>query len=217
MPALVWDKLDDRIYEYGVDHAVLFVRDAQGAYPKGVAWSGLSNVSEKPSGGEPKPIYADNIKYANIRSKEEFAASIEAYTYPKEFEECDGTASIAPGVTITQQKRKTFGISYRTAVGSDADENLGYKLHLIYGCSAAPSEKPRSTVGEDIEPLKFTWEVTTTPVPVADAKPTSHLIIDSRTIDSGKMAEIEAILYGGMSEARMPLPDEIATLMTHTA
>ena len=185
-----------------------------GAYNKGVAWNGLTAVTESPSGAEATPLYADNIKYLNLISAEEFGATIEAYTYPDEFAECNGEVALATGVAIGQQTRKTFGMCYQTKVGSDTDADLGYKIHIIYGALAAPSEKAYATINDSPEAITFSWEVTTTPVEVTGMKPTAYLTIDSTKADASKLAELEAILYGSESEeARLPLPDEIAQLM----
>lgn len=218
MAKLVWDNTGERYYETGVKQGVLYVQD-KGAYPKGVAWNGLTAVTESPSGAEPSPLYADDIKYLNLMSNEEFGASIEAYTYPDEFMECDGSASLTTGVYIGQQNRKNFGLCYRTVFGNDVDNNnYGYKLHLIYGALASPSEKAYATINDSPEAITFSWEVTTTPVNVTGHKPTASIVIDSTKADPDKLAELEAILYGSDDvEARLPLPDEIATIMTATA
>lgn len=219
---LVWDQTGERFYETGVDRGVLYPQ-VSGAYPRGVAWNGLTAVTESPSGAEASPIYADNIKYLSLMSAEEFAATIEAYTYPVEFAECDGAASIATGVNIGQQTRKPFGLCYRTIKGNDVDANEhGYILHIIYGCLASPSEKGYQTVNDNPEAITFSWEVSTTPVSVTGFKPTASLTIDSTKADPTKLAALETILYGkdptgaelndGV-EARLPLPDEIAELM----
>lgn len=217
MPKLVWDKTGERLYETGVDHGVLYPVQAGGVYNKGVAWNGLISVTESPSGAEASPIYADNIKYLNLMSAEEFGATIEAYMYPDEFAECDGSAEIAKGVNIGQQSRKTFGLCYRTVVGNDVDSNEhGYKLHMIYGALAAPSEKGYQTINDSPEAITFSWELSTTPVNVEGFKPTASLTIDSTKADPVKLAALEKILYGDTNpetEARLPLPDEIATLM----
>jgi hypothetical protein len=217
MSKLVWDKTGERIYETGVKNGVLYVQEA-GAYPKGVAWNGLTAVTESPSGAEATPLYADDIKYLNLMSNEEFGATIEAYTYPDEFAACDGSDSLATGVYIGQQARKTFGLCYRTTLGNDVDNNdYGYKLHLIYGALAAPSEKGYATINDSPEAITFSWEVSTTPVNVTGHKPTASVTIDSTKVDAGKLAELEAILYGSESEeARLPLPDEIAELFSAT-
>lgn len=215
MSKLVWDQTGERFYETGVDHGVLYPIQEGGVYSKGVAWNGLTGVTESPSGAEASPIYADNIKYLNLMSAEEFGATIEAYTYPDEFAECDGSASIATGVYIGQQRRKAFGLSYRTVLGNDVDNNeYGYKLHLIYGALAAPSEKGYTTINDSPEAITFSWEVTTTPVNVTGFKPTACVTIDSTKADAGKLAALEAILYGSDDEeARLPLPDEVVEIM----
>ncbi len=213
MSKLVWDKAGEHYYETGVDHGVLYVRTA-GTYGKGVAWNGLTAVTESPSGAESNPLYADNIKYLNLISTEEFGATIEAYTYPKEFEACDGTAELADGVTIGQQNRSTFGLCYRTKIGNDVDgDTLGYKLHIIYGCLASPSEKNYQTVNDSPEAISFSWEISTTPVEVTGKLPTACLTIDSRTVDAAKLATLETKLYGSEdTEPTLLMPDEIATM-----
>lgn len=223
MAKLVWDKTGERLYETGVSKGVLYPIQSDGKYSKGVAWNGLSTVTESPSGAESNPIYADDMKYLNLLSTEEFSATIEAYTYPDEFGECDGSASIATGVVIGQQKRKIFGLCYRTVLGNDVESNdYGYKLHLIYGCQAAPSEKAYATINDSPEAITFSWEVTTTPVEVTGFKPTACITIDSTKANAEKLAALEEILYGKdgsdtSANARLPLPDEIATLMTEGA
>ena len=214
MSKLVWDQTGERIYETGVKNGVLYVFD-QGAYTKGVAWNGLTAVTESPSGAEASALYADDIKYLNLMSNEEFGATIEAYTYPDEFAQCDGSAALADGVMIGQQKRKQFGLCYRTTVGNDTDGNdYGYKLHIIYGALAAPSEKGYATINDSPEAITFSWEVTTTPVAVEGFKPTACVTIDSTKCDETKLAALEAKLYGSESEEPMlPLPNEIATMM----
>lgn len=218
MSKLVWDKTGERFYETGVKNGVLYIPTA-GVYNKGVAWNGLTAVTESPSGAEATPLYADDIKYLNLLSAEEFGGTIEAYTYPDEFMECDGSAALATGVYIGQQKRSTFGLCYRTVLGNDVDNNdYGYKLHLVYGALAAPSEKGYSSINDDPEAITLSWEFTTTPVTVAGHKPTASITIDSTKVDAGKLAALEAILYGSETEeARLPLPDEIATLMGEAA
>lgn len=219
--ALEWDKTGEHVYETGVDRGVLYVMDANGAYPDGVAWNGLTSISESPSGAEANAIYADNIKYLNLFSAEEFGATIEAYTYPDEFALCDGSAALLTGVMIGQQPRKTFGLCYRTVVGNDvAGESYGYKIHIIYGAMASPSEKAYQTINDSPEAITFSWELNTTPVNVTGHKPTATLVIDSTKTTTGKMTAIEQVLYGtpasGSTEAvaaRLPLPDEIATIM----
>ena len=215
MSKIVWDQTGERLYETGVNHGVLYI-PTSGVYSKGVAWNGLTAVTESPSGAEATALYADDIKYLNLMSAEEFACTIEAYTYPDEFAECDGSASLVAGVNIGQQPRKTFGLCYRTTVGNDTDSNAhGYKLHMVYGCLAAPSEKAYATINDSPEAITFSWEVSTTPVNVTGHKPTALLTIDSTKADPAKLAALEKILYGDTdTEARLPLPDEIATLMT---
>ena len=215
MSKLIWDNTGERLYETGVKQAALYVQSAGGTYPKGVAWNGITAVTESPSGAEATALYADDIKYLSLISAEEFGATIEAYTYPDEFAECDGSASIATGVVIGQQKRKAFGLAYKTTLGNDVDNNdYGYKLHLIYGALAAPSEKAYATINDSPEAITFSWEVTTTPVSVAGYKPTAIVTIDSTKADKTKLAALETILYGTDEvEARLPLPDEVATLM----
>jgi hypothetical protein len=216
MAALTWDETGKRFYETGVRKGVLYVQDNSGTYPKGVAWNGLTAVTESPSGAESNPLYADDIKYLDLRSAEEFGATVEAYTYPDEFAECDGTAELAKGVMIGQQARKSFGLSYRTVLGNDIiNDAYGYKLHLIYGATASPSEKGYQTVNDSPEAISFSWELTTTPVNVTGMKPTAIITIDSTKADPTKLAALEAILYGsGDNEPRLPLPDEVKTLMT---
>lgn len=212
MAKLVWDETGKRFYETGVKNGVLFVQETSGAYGKGVAWNGLTAVTESPSGAEATPLYADDIKYLELRSAEEFGATIEAYTYPEEFEACDGSASLGKGVTIGQQDRKPFGMCYKTVVGNDVARNaLGYKLHIIYGATAAPSEKAYATINDSPEAITFSWEVTTTPVEVAGFKPTSTIVIDSTKADPVKLKALEDKLFGTESEeSTLPLPSEIA-------
>lgn len=212
---LIWDKTGERFYETGVNKGVLYPQDANGAYPAGVAWNGLTAVTQSPSGAEASPLYADNIKYLNLMSNEEFGATIEAYTYPEEFAVCNGEISLAAGVSIGQQARKAFGMSYQTRLGNDIDgTEYGYKINIIYGALAAPSEKAYSTINDSPEAITFSWEVTTTPVEVTGFKPTASLTIDSTKVAAEKLAQIEAILYGSESEeARLPLPDEIADII----
>jgi hypothetical protein len=215
MSRLVWDKIGERLYETGVKMGVLYPMSDEGTYPQGEAWNGLTVVTESPSGAEASPFYADDIKYLNLMSAEDFGGTIEAYTYPKGFGPCNGEAVLAKGVRITQQARKAFGFCYRTSVGNDVLGNdYGYKLHLVYGALAAPSEKANNTINESPEPTTMSWEFTTTPVSVTGFKPTAHLVIDSTEVDAEKLAALEAILYGSESEeARLPLPDEVATLV----
>ena len=216
MSKIVWDAIGEHTFETGVRNGVLYLKNDEGAYNTGVAWNGLTSVSESPEGAEATDLYADDIKYLTLMSAENFKATIEAYTYPVEFEECDGSASIAKGVVIGQQSRKPFGLCYRTAIGNDTDGNEhGYKLHIVYGCQASPSEKQYSTINDSPEAITFSWEVNTTPVNVNGKKPAATLIIDSTKADKAKLTALEAILYGSEStEPRLPLPDEIATLMT---
>lgn len=215
MPRLEWDKVGERLYETGVDQGVLYVQDETGAYPEGVAWSGLRSVSESPSGAEPSPLYADNIKYLNLLSNEEFAATIGAYYSPEEFDACDGTATLTKGVTVGQQKRKTFGLCYRTKIGNDIDgDDHGYKIKIIYGALAKPSQKEYQTVNNDPSAIELSWEVSTTPVKVTGMKPTATLEIDSTKIEPAKLKALEDVLYGtSENKARLPLPDEIKTLV----
>ena len=212
---LVWDKTGERFYETGVKNCALYVQDSTGAYPKGVAWNGITAITESPSGAEASPIYADDIKYLNLISAEEFGATIEAYTYPDEFAQCDGSAEITTGITIGQQVRKAFGIAYKTTLGNDIDGNeLGYKLHIIYGCKAAPSEKAYTTINDSPEVITFSWEISTTPVNIEGFKPTANITIDSTKIEANKLAALEDVLFGSSEkEARLPLPDEIVNIV----
>lgn len=214
MPRLTWDDLGKRFYETGVKQGVLYPQ-VGGAYPKGVAWNGLTAVTESPSGAEPTPLYADDIKYLELTSNEEFGCTIEAYTYPDEFKACNGEATLAEGVTIGQQTRVPFGFCYKTVLGNDEKKNdYGYKLHLVYGATASVSEKAFQTINDSPEAITFSWEVTTTPVSVKGFKPTAILTIDSTTIAAEKLTALEDILYGkDEAEARLPLPDEIAELV----
>ena len=212
MPKIKWDQTGERYYETGVSKGVLYPY-ANNAYAKGVAWNGLINVSESPEGAEATPLYADNIKYLNLMSAEEFKATIEAYTYPDEFAACNGEASLETGVSIGQQKRSQFGLSYQTKIGNDVDSELGYKIHLVYGALAAPSEKAYATVNDSPEAITFSWEISTTPVEVPGFKPTASLVIDSTKVDPTKLAEFEKKLYGDeTNEATLPLPSEVAAL-----
>ena len=218
MAKLVWDKTGDRLYETGVKNGVLYIPTA-GVYSKGVAWNGLTAVTESPSGAEATALYADDTKYLSLMSAEEFGATIEAYTYPDEFAACDGSAELADGVMIGQQKRSTFGLCYKTTIGNDTEGNdHGYKLHIIYGALAKPSERAYATINDSPEAITFSWEITTTPVNVTGAKPTASLVIDSTKADPSKLAALEDILYGKDgepgNEPRLPLPDEIKSLMT---
>lgn len=215
MAKLVWDNTAERLYETGVKYGVLYTRDETGAYTNGVVWNGLTAVTESPSGAEATALYADDIKYLNLMSAEEFAATVEAYMYPDEFAALDGTAEVAQGVRIGQQARGTFGLCYRTTLGNDVKGNdYGYKLHMIYGASASPSEKAYSTINDSPEAITFSWEMTTTPVNVKGHKPTATVVIDSTKVNADKLAALEEILYGSeTAEPRLPLPDEIVTLM----
>lgn len=220
MTKLVWDQTGERLYETGTDRGVLYpaldqVTDPTRPYGNGVAWNGLTAVNESPSGAEPTALWADNIKYLNLMSAEEFACTIEAYTFPEEFEDCDGSRSIATGAVIGQQPRKMFGFAYRTLVGNDTDSNdHGYKIHLIYGCLASPSAKNYQTVNDSPEAITFSWEVNTTPVDVTGFKPTATLVIDSTKTTAAKLAALEAVLYGdATNEPRLPLPNEVVTLL----
>lgn len=215
MAKLVWNEAGKRLYETGIDKGVLYVSDGSGGYQKGVVWNGLVSVNESPSGAEATPLYAGNIKYVELMSNEEFGASIEAYTYPEEFEQCDGSAELADGVTIGQQPRKSFGLCYRTKIGNDtAGDDHGYKIHLIYGAKAAPTEKSYTTINDSPEAITFSWEVTTTPIEVEGHKPTATLTIDSTKVAPDKLAAIEKKLYGDVStEAALPTPAEILALV----
>ena len=216
MAKLTWDDTGKRLYETGVKQGVLYLLDEHGTYKNAVAWNGLTAVTESPSGAEATALYADDIKYLSLMSAEEFGATIEAYTYPEEFAQCDGSASLATGVYIGQQARKTFGMCYKTTLGNDVEGNdYGYKLHIIYGAKASPSEKAYATINDSPEAITFSWEITTTPVNVAGFKPTASIVIDSTKADPTCLAALEAKLYGGDStEAELPLPDEVKTLMT---
>ena len=219
MSRITWDNAGKRYYETGVKMGVLYPIQTGGQYNKGVAWNGLTAVTESPSGAEATPLYADDIKYLNLMSNEEFGCTIEAYTYPDEFAECDGSAALSDGVMIGQQKRKTFGLCYRTSLGNDVDgTDYGYKLHLVYGCLAAPSEKAYATINDSPEAITFSWEVSTTPVNVTGFKPTSQITIDSTKVDKVKLTSLEDILYGKdgepASEPKLPLPDEVAAIFS---
>lgn len=225
MAKLVWDSVGEHLYETGVDHGVLYPWDStQNAYGTGVAWNGLTTITESPSGADFTAIYADNIKYLNLQAAEEFGGTIEAYTYPDEWMECDGSKEVVTGAVIGQQARKSFGLCYRTKIGNDVDSSEhGYKLHIVYGCLATPSERAYQTINDSPEAISFSWEFQTTPVPIVDsngqpingAKPTSIITIDSTKADSTKLATLEGILYGGDSaEARLPLPAEVISTLT---
>lgn len=215
MTELKWDQVGQRLFETGVDHGVLYLPNAAGIYNKGYAWNGLISVTESPSGAEANPQYADNIKYLNLVSAEEFGGTIEAFTYPEQFAECDGTAIPAPGVSVGQQTRKPFGLSYRTRVGNDlSSTDYGYKLHFVYNALAAPTEKAYSTINDSPEAIQFSWEFTTTPVDVPGFKPAATITVDSTSTPADKLEALEAILYGSdTEEPRLPLPEEILTLL----
>ena len=216
MTVLTWDGAGARLYETGIEKGVLYPIDALGAYPLGVAWNGLISVTETPSGAEPTALYADNIKYLTLMSGEELGLTIEAYTYPEEFAECDGSKEAVLGVTLGQQVRKKFGLCYKTKLGNDTEgEDYGYKLHLVYGCLAAPSEKGYQTINDSPEAITFSWEVSTTPPAVTGFKPSSIIVIDSTVANAAKLAALEVILYGAVAvDPELPLPDEVITLMT---
>lgn len=218
MSRIEWDKTGERVYETGVKNGVLYTPNAQGAYTNGVAWNGLTGVTEKPSGAETQALWADDIKYAAPRSKEEFGGTIEAYTYPDEFAECDGTKELADGVTIGQQKRKTFGLCYRTIIGNDTEnDDYGYKLHIVYGATASPAERGYKTVNDSPEAITFSWEFETTPVEVTGCEATAILTIDSTKADATKLEALKDILYGTENDnPRLPLPDEIKRIFTTT-
>lgn len=218
MSKLTWDKTGERYYETGVKNCALYVRNSDGSYPSGVAWNGITAVTESPSGAEASPLYADDIKYLNLVSTEELGGTIEAYTYPDEFAECDGSAELVTGVMLGQQVRKTFGLAYKTTLGNDTEGNdHGYKLHLIYGCLAAPSEKAYATINDSPEAITFSWEFTTTPVEVAGFKPTANITIDSTKVDAAKLKAFEEVLFGSDdAEPKLPLPNEVAQLLGST-
>ena len=223
MSKLVWDETGKRFYETGVDHVVLYPMNNNGAYNGGVSWNGVTAITESPSGAEATPLYADNIKYLNLLSAEDFGATLESYTYPDEWAACDGSAEIATGVVIGQQPRKAFGLCHRTKIGNDIDgQDHGYKLHLIYNAMATPAERGYQTINNDPEAITFSWTITTNPVDVSGHKPTASLIIDSTKVDAAKLASLEEILYGKNptssggtdgAEPRLPLPDEIINLL----
>ena len=215
MARLIWDEVGQRFFETGVKNGVLYVQDNDGSYKNGVVWNGLTAVTESPSGAEETPLYADDVKYLTLRSAEEFGATVEAYTYPEDFEQCDGSATIAEGVTIGQQARRAFGLCYRTSVGNDIQgQNFSYKLHLIYGCTVAPSEKSYSTINDNPEAITFSWELSTVPVPVEGFNPTASLVIDASKVDEGKMKQLEDALFGAdENEAKLLLPNEIMAML----
>ena len=219
MAKIVWDATGERYYESGVDHGVLYPLGSAGRYETGVAWNGLINVTESPEGAEPSDMWADNIKYGSLRSAETFGGTIEAYTYPEEFEECDGNKMVKDGVYIGQQSRKSFGFSYRTKIGNDVNQDLGYKLHLVYGCTASPSEKSRDTINDSPEAATLSWEFDTTPVNVTGGDPTATIVVDSRTADPTALANLEKKLYGDSSTGTptLPSPDEVIAMFNEEA
>ena len=216
MAKITWDESGKRFYETGVKNCVLYLQDENGAYPKGVAWNGITSISESPSGAESNPIYADDIKYLNLISAEDFSATVEAYTYPDEFAECDGSAELATGIKIGQQKRKKFGLCYRTTLGNDiSGDDYGYKLHIVYGCMAAPSERSYATINDSPEAITMSWEISTTPVNVTGFRPTAHLEIDSTKVKKEDLVKLEEALYGtAEKEASLPLPNALAALVS---
>ena len=217
MAVLTWDKTGERLYETGVDHCALYLYDKTNGYKPGVAWSGVTSITETPSGADTTDLWADNIKYASLRATETFEASIEAYMYPDEWLQCDGQAELVPGVNLGQQTRKTFGLAYRTKIGTNEDSEAGYKLHIIYGATASPSERAYSSVNDSPEAITFSWDLSTTPVSVTGAKDVSNIIIDSTKVDAEKMKKLENALYGTSEEGGdpyLPLPDELKTLLS---
>ena len=218
MAKIVWDKSGERFYETGTKHGVLYLQDDKGEYVKGVAWNGLTGFSESPDGGDATEIWADDMKYLSIRAREDFGGTITAYTYPDEFMACDGSASLIPGVVIGQQARKTFGMSFVTTLGNDVKlDDYGYKIHIIYGATASPSSKDYQTINDSPEAIEFSWDIDTVPVNVTGHKPTAHLVIDSTKVDADKLKAFEAVLYGSEeTEPRLPLPDEVKTLLAGT-
>ena len=212
---LVWDAVGDKRYERGVSKGVLFPTKSDGSYEAGVAWNGLTNVNESPDGGEATDMWADNIKYGTLRSVENHKGSIEAYTYPDEFAECDGNAEPVPGLRLGQQTRKPFGLSYRTEIGSDSNPELGYKIHLVYGATASPSEKTHETINDSSDISPISWDYETVPVAVDGYKPVAHLEIDSTKVDTTKLAQLEAKLYGSETEdPKLPMPAEVISMLT---
>lgn len=215
MARLVFDEVGSRFFETGVKNGVLFVQGVDGEYENGVVWNGLTAVTESPSGAEATPLYADDMKYVVLYSTEEFGATVEAYTYPEEFEQCDGSAALMDGITIGQQPRKSFGLVYKTVIGNDVQgQDLGYKIHIIYGAKAAPSEKAFATINDSPEAVTFSWELSTVPVPVTGHRPTATVVVDSTKVDAEKLALLEDKLFGSETEeSTLPLPDEIAELL----
>ena len=218
MPKLVWDQTGEKLYETGVKNCALYVMDENNKYGKGVAWNGISSISESPSGAEPTAIYADDVKYLNLYSAEEYAATVEAYTYPDEFAQCDGSAEIATGISIGQQSRKTFGLAYVTTLGNDTENNdYGKKIHVIYGAKAAPSEKGYATINDSPEAITFSWSLSTTPVNVTGFKPTASVVIDSTKVSAENLKKLEDALFGSeTADAKLLLPDEIIALVGPT-
>lgn len=219
MAKMLWDQVSEKLYETGVEQCALYPQEADGTYPLGVPWNGLIGVTDSPSGAEPSPLYANNKKYVELMSAEEWGGSIEAYTYPPEFGECNGQKEVIPGMTIGQQTRKGFGLVYKTLIGNDTEGTKhGYKLHIRYGCKAAPSERSNHTVSDSPEAMTMSWEVSSTPVEVEGFDPTATFDFDSTTIDAGKLAALEAILYGSAEEEpRLPLPAELVQIMSGDA
>lgn len=215
MARLIWDQVGERLFETGVKNGVLYVQNNDGSYGNGVVWNGLTAVTESPSGAEETPLYADDVKYLTLRSAEQFGATVEAYTYPEEFEACDGSAQLVKGITIGQQARKAFGLCYRTSIGNDIQgQEFSYKLHLLYGCTVAPSEKSYSTINDSPEAITFSWELSTVPVPVDGFKPTASLVIDSSKLEPGQIELLENALFGDeQNEAKLLLPNEIKALL----
>lgn len=231
MTRIVWDKTGEHLYETGVDHVVLYVSDSNGTYPNGVAWNGITSYNESPSGGDANDLWADNIKYLSLRAAEDFGATVEAYTYPDEWAQCDGSAEIAPGVMAGQQGRKMFGLCARTVLGNDVDLNEhGYLLHLVYGATASPSERSYQTINDSPDAITFSWELKTVPTPVTGYKPTARIVIDSTKADAAKLAILEAVLYGTnegetidlgtyngsarQAGPRLPMPDEVINILS---
>ena len=213
MPKLEWDKTGERTFEAGVEKGILFKLDDAGAYPTGVAWNGLKNFTEKPIGAEPTKVYADNMVYLTMLSTEEYEASLEAVYYPKEFESCDGLVDLSAGVAIGQQSRDTFGLAYITKIGNDVSENIGEILHLVYGCKASPTEKSHDSINESPETTEFSWDITTTPVAVTGQKPTATVTIDSTVVTEAQWAAIIDVVHGGAATSRLPLPDEVKSII----
>ena len=214
MSELTWDQVGEKTYETGVDHGVLYIPDNTGAYVDGYAWNGLVSVTESPTGAEANKQYADNIPYVTLVSAELFGATVEAFTYPDEFGQCDGTAEPTPGVKVGQQNRKSFGMAYRTKIGNDLDQDAGYKLHLVYGALAAPSEKAYTTVNDSPEAITFSWELTTTPAPVTGLKPTASITVDSTKVGATQLAALEDLLFGTVGgDPMLPTPDAVLAML----